>query len=314
MFVPVCTDDWYTRRRADAEGAFFKKVSDQSSRKASAPGVTRQGIYVFTADGELLAFKNAGQDVAATREQLMGALRKWAALPARRREPGAVTVGPPGDLDPHYARTPPAGGLVVAVHARILDRKGDGFTKGTCNVTGGDRSSRDFLWLTADEVKQLAPPKAVAGSAYPVPAKVAERIARFHLVDNTRGEPNFWEKRHVRSSAFTLTVAGVTAAGVDLRLDGEAVLATDADAAKADRGYEVKLLGKLRYVPGKGTFDRFDVVAVGAHWGDFPDTGKARPGRGLLGVAFGLADPAVSANRVSPQGAREVNRYFGKGE
>ena len=60
-FVPVSTDDWYTRRRQDFEGEFFRKVADQSPRKG-LNGATRQGIYVFTADGELLAFKNNGGD------------------------------------------------------------------------------------------------------------------------------------------------------------------------------------------------------------------------------------------------------------
>ena len=28
-FVPVTADDWYQRRRQDAEGEFFRKVADQ---------------------------------------------------------------------------------------------------------------------------------------------------------------------------------------------------------------------------------------------------------------------------------------------
>jgi hypothetical protein len=310
-FVPVCADDWYQRRRKDAEGEFFRKVADQGPRKGEG-GSTRQGIYCLTADGELLAYKNAGQLVKETRDQLTRALRKWAALPAGRRDPGAVTVPPHGPPDPAYARTVPAGGLVVRVHARILERKGGDLVRGSCEFAGGDKAARDFLWVTADEVKRLAPPAAAVGTRYPVPAKVAERILRFHLLDNTRGEPSAWGKEDVRAQELTLTVTAAAADAVDLRLDGSAVLATAADADRADRGYDVRLLGTLRYRPGKGTFDRFEAAALGEHWGVGTYTGKGvRPGRGLLGVAFGLADPAVPANRVPPQGARVKTEYFG---
>src|SRR3712207_7186712 len=36
------------------------------------------------------------------------------------------------------------------------------------------------------------------GARYPVPAAVAERLIRFHLVDNVRGEPPMWARQHIR--------------------------------------------------------------------------------------------------------------------
>ncbi|QEL16186.1 hypothetical protein [Limnoglobus roseus] len=309
--VPVCADDWYQRRRTDAEGQFFKKIVAQGRRGPDAE--THQGIYVFTPDGQLLSFGNAGFDANVTRSEIVQGLKKWKALPAERRQPGAMTVGPHGPVDPTYGRSPPPGGMIVRVHARILDRVGTRYAKGTCEASGGDRAARDFLWLTADEVGQMAPAEPRVGYSYPLPAAVADRVLRFHLVDNTRGEPDAWDKDQVRSSALTLTVTAATPDSVSLRLDGEAVLATDANLATASRGYEVKVHGELRYRPAKQTFDEFDVAALGDHWGvgTFTHTG-ARPGRGLLGIAFGLADPTVPADRVAPQGSREINAYFGR--
>ncbi len=308
-FVPVTADDWYQRRRQDAEGEFFRKVANQGPRKGEG-GSTRQGIYVLTADGELLSFKNAGQDAGITRDELRRALGRFYRLPASRRAPGAVTVGEMGRPDPNYTRNPPPGGLVVRVHARILDRKGGELCKGSCKTKGGDSAARDFLWLTRDEVGSLAPTKAEVGFAYDVPKPVADRVLRFHLVDNTRGEPDFWRKEDVRRAKLTLTVTGVSPTAVDLRLDGDALLATAADPAKADRGYEVRLRGELRYRPDRRTFDRFEVAAVGEHWGETPLTRGARPGRSLLGVAFGPVAGDTPADRVPPQAAREVRRYF----
>jgi hypothetical protein len=308
-FIPCTADDWYQRRRQDDEGTFFRKVAEQGPRKG-AGGSTRQGIYCLTADGELLAFKNAGQDAEITYEQLRGALAKFKQLPAGRRDPGAVAVPEHGKLDPNYSRKVPEGGLVLRVNARILDRTDAGFCKAGCNFPGGDMAARDFLWINAQELAQLAPARPEVNATYPLPAAIAARLCRFHLIDNTRGEPEFWTRAEIVRSEFTLTVTAATDDAVELRIDGTAELRTDRDADKAARGYEPKLSGTLRYRPAQRTFDRAEFAAVGLHWGDSVHTRKGtRPGKGLLGVAFTLADPTVPANRVSPQGIRERGAY-----
>lgn len=307
-FVPVCADDWYQRRRSDAEGAFWKRITSQGPRSADAP--THQGIYIFTADGELLAFKNAGQDVQATRDQIALATRKWNTLPAERRKPGAIAIPEHGQPDRNYSRTPPDGGLIIRVHARLLDRKGDGYVKGSCDFAGGDRAARDFLWLDSRDVNAIAMIRGSTGHKAALPNSLVRRIFRFHLVDNTRGEPEFWTPEDVRSNVMVATVVDTAAEGVTLRIDGEALLATDADPAKADRGYEVKLRGNVR-VSAAGSIEQFELVAIGDHWGSATFTRKGeRPGRGLLGITFELADPTIAANRVAPQGARDAVAYF----
>src|SRR4029079_5190987 len=118
-YVAVTADDWYQRRRQDAEGEFFRKVADQGPRKGEG-GSTRQGIYCFTPDGQLLAYKNAGQAPDVMRETLQRGLAEWKKLPTARRKPGAIQVSDLGKVDPHYVRTPPANGLIVNVCTRIL--------------------------------------------------------------------------------------------------------------------------------------------------------------------------------------------------
>ena len=309
-FVPVSADDWYQRRRTDAEGKFFISVADQARK--SSNGGTRQGIYTLTADGTVLAYKNAGNSADVTREQLKTALAQFRQLPADRRTPGAVTIEDRGPVDPQYGRTPPKGGLIVRTHARILDEKDGAYCKGSCEFTGGASAARDFLWLTAADVKALAPADPTVGVTYPVPPAVVERMLRFHLVDNTRGEPPFWKTDEIRQSKLTLTVIAATPNAVDLRLDGTALMATDADPQEARRGYDVRVRGELRYRPNAGTFDRFEVAAVGDHWGEGAYTRGARPGKSALGVVFRLADPDRPADRVTPQGARWLDDYYGK--
>ena len=71
----------------------------------------------------------------------------------------------------------------------------------------GEKAARDHVWITKDEVKALAPAKAEVGFRYAMPAKVADRLIRYHLIDNTRGEPTLWKPDEVRGQRFTL-VAG----------------------------------------------------------------------------------------------------------
>ena len=305
-FVPVSTDDWYTRRRKDSEGEFFRKVADQSPRKGSNGG-TRQGIYVFTADGELLAFKNNGGDAEDLKAVFARAKSKFDKLPEARRKPGGVTVPAAGKPDPNFHRELPEDGIVLKVHGRILESKAETFVKGTCEFIGGDAASRDYCWITAEEKKSLVPPKSEVGFCYDLPAKIAERLARFHLIDNTRGEPTFWSKEHVRKNRITLTVIEVKDDAIELRLDGEVTL-----VAGEKLGYEPKLRGALRYIPSKKTFDQFDIVALGDYRGQTTFTPGARPGRTPFGVAFTLADTTKAGERIAPQGLRDRNPYYGR--
>ncbi len=64
----------------------------------------------------------------------------------------------------------------------------------------------------------------------------------------------------------------------------------------------------------KKAFDRFDMIAVGEHWGETSLTEGARPGRSLLGIAFELARGDSPSNQAAPQGARDLEEYLGKGD
>ena len=303
-FVPVTGDDWYQRRRKDREGEFFRGLAEASGKQ----GHTLQGIYIFAADGTPLAYRNSGQSAEITKQVMREALAAFQRLPEAKRKPA---VEAPGALDDAFDRTPPAGGLILKAYTRILDFKDGEYRRGTCKAVGGEKAARDHMWVTKDEVKALVPAKAEVGFRYPLPAKVAERLARYHLIDNTRGEPILWEPADLRGKRISLVVTSATADAVELRLEGEVLLATDADPAKAERGYEARLLGSLRYRPAKGTFDRFDITAVGTHWGEHPHNSPARPGKGLLGQSFELAADRPG-DRVPPQGARDRDKYFGR--
>jgi hypothetical protein len=309
-YIPCTGDDWYERRRTDAEGKFFRHVADQSPRRGPE-GSTRQGIYCLTAAGKLLAFKNP-QEAEYMREVLRAGLAAWKKLPESERRPGAVTVDEPGQRDLDYARPAPEGGLILNVFTRALDSTGEGnFADAVCKTGAGDEAARDHLWLTQKEWRSLVPKEPRVGDSFPVPRQILERIVRFHLVDNTRGEPNHWTPEEIRSASMSLMVESVSTDQVKLRLDGSVLLSTSKDLDKAARGFDANLLGYLAFDRKALACTRFDVIALGNHWGEGTYTGGARPGRTPLGIAFELTKGNVPANLVPPQGARHWKGYIG---
>jgi hypothetical protein len=193
---------------------------------------------------------------------------------------------------------------------RILEREGDRYVKGTCDFQGGDRAARDHVWLTKEEWRSLVPAAPRKGQVVPMPAALTRRLVRFHLLDNTRGEPAYWRADEVRKASLTWVVTAVTDAEVTMELTGAALLSTDEAPEKAKRGYDVALRGHLRYDRASKAITRLDLLALGDHWGRSALTPGDRAGRRPLGIAFELVTGTAPADLVPPQAAREGAGYF----
>jgi hypothetical protein len=310
-YVAVAQDDWYQLRREDREGQFFRKLvhCDVPLERRS----TRQGIYLLTPDGELLEGVPS-YEAATLRAALRTGLTKWQQLPEARRKSGAVRVAELGKPDPDYQRTPPAGGLIVRVYARALEQRSAGrWDRLTVKAPVRATAARDHLWLREAEGETLLPRELYTGFKYPVPTRIAERLLRFHLIDNTRGEPPMWHRDEIRAAEMSLAVEAFTSDHLDLRLEGAALLAETADVRLSPRGYDARLLGRLRYDRARKAWSRFQILAVGDHWGEGRFTPGARPGRAPLGIAFELIQNPTAADQVPPQGLRHPVEYWRKG-
>jgi hypothetical protein len=179
----------------------------------------------------------------------------------------------------------------------------------------------DHMWLTRAEWQSLVPAKPKAGEKVPLPAALADRLCRWHLNPLlVYGEANPLERKEVRAAELTLTVTKVDDARLCLRLDGFAKLgqAADANAKKSDTacvssqwGYEPRLLGYLEFDRHKGVFRRFDVVALGDHFGRLGICDSAaRPGLQPLGIAFELVTTGAPAERIPPGRTIPSRKYF----
>ena len=265
-FVPVAVDQHIHRLRKDAEGELFAKVLKQAGRGLDGYS---QGVYLFTPDGKLLAFANTA-DAAGVRRLTEIALKKFDPKGA----PGTAVPG----LSAPVLPPPPEGGLIIDVTAKVLGGYDvdDPKTKRYRESLG-----RDHLWLRKDEAEALA-----KGT---LPANVADRLVRYHLIDNTRGEPPMWRTDEVKKIELNLK---------DGKLTGRVHLETK----NGDRGYQAELFGIVEAKEGRVT--RFDVLAKGDFWGEGNFTRGAPKGRFPFAVAFSLAEESCATSKVPPQAAR----------
>lgn len=269
-FVPLAIDQAYQRRQQDAEGDFYRKIASQGPRKTEGFSGTTQGLYIATAGGKMLLYNN-NRDPQKVLRLMTEKLAQFV--------PEDAAAISPGRADPRYSPEPPEGGLVIRVRARVLG--GYDETDDRWQQIFRTSTSRDNLWISRSEHEALA-----QGD---VPKSLQRRLARYHLVDNTRGEPPLWREQEVRE--------------VEMRLQGSTLTGrVRLETASGDRGYEAELLGEVAIRDGRVV--QFAGVALGDFWGEGPFTRGAPRGKFPLAISFTLADGKDVADSIPPQGSR----------
>ena len=273
-FIPVAIDQAYHRRQKDTEGDFYRKIAGQGPRN-NFQGTT-QGFYIAAPDGTLLLYNN-NRDPQKVERLMKEKLAKFKTVPVRGDgvEPVKRTM-----VDPRWNYTVPKGGLTIRVRSKILS--GYKPTEDRWKAIFQSALSRDNLWTTKDEHLALVKGK--------FPKSLAERIARFHLVDNTRGEPPMWNEKEISA--------------LEIKLDSKGVLTGSATLKSGDgkRSYEAQFRGHVETKGGAVT--RFDMVALGLFEGSGTYTRNAPEGKFPLAISFELADGKDVADLVRPQGSR----------
>ena len=311
-FIVAAADDWYQRRRDDDVGRFFRAVADQGPRKGRN-GSTRQGRYVFTASGKLLGYNN-NRDPDRIMKMLEESLEVFRNLPVDERRAGATKVpqSTPSAQDPRYRRVLQPDTIPVKAFTRALVKNGEGYglwdplKTGPKNLrqTGLDIAV-DHLWIRQSEIEEILQlSKTLKASA--LPRDLSMRIARYHLVDNTRGEPPHWRPDEVRVLDLRSIASIPNASGEQvLRIHGPFHFETK----DKQRGYRGEINGTLTIEKGTNQ-PLLHMVAVGNHWGNGPYTPGARPGTTPLAVVFAVADRSQTMDQIPPQGIRWENGYW----
>lgn len=284
--MTVAGDDWYQRQKKGDEGQFYRKIVEQGPRKGNG---TRQGHYVFTAQGELLGFNNnrgPERRLAMIRE----ALKKWEELPAERK---TVVVPAEAGGDEKYQRRLPEGGQIVKVYTRALEASDQGL-KALGEGKVGNQTAVDHLWLRKEELAKLQ--QFVANGGGNLPEWFAMRIAKFHLRDNTRGEPEDWKKEDIKTWEFNVNAKGEVTGRFELQ------------KKEGSLGFEGQIKGEMFFDAGR--LAKFELLVLGDQWGEGAYTRGARPGKTPLGQVFQLTEAKSSRDRIPPQGIRWEQGYW----
>jgi len=283
-FVPVAIDQWYERRQKDAKGDFYRKIASQGPRNDFKH--TTQGHYACDATGKLLGFNGNHIDLSRVKAMMRKAIADFDASSY-----AGVKAIEPGDLKARFNIEPPTNGLVIRVYSKVLG----GYEEPKNSRTRAFQNSigQDSLWIQADEKASLI--KAVKEDG-DVPLIIAQRITRFHLMDNTRGEPPRWTVEEIKSMDLKLA---------DGIVSGSVKLATE----DGKRGYEANLFGHIETDGSEVT--RFDLAAEGKCWGEGLHTGRAPKGKFPLVITFRLADGTAMEHQAVPHGAKGwVDEYY----
>ena len=260
-------------RRKDAEGDFARKIIGK--------GGTLQGLHVINTSGDLIGYVYdfRPQSVAAMLER---SLKKFMPVDA-----AAIDFK---EKDKRF--TMPPDGLVVFTIAKVLAgqdpvKAAKGTIQHDMETAWKTSLGREHLWLRKDEVQAL-----VKGE---LPESLKKRIARYHLVDNTRGTPTGWTDKEIKKLEMNLSEA---------RLTGSVHLETE----DGSRGYQADLLGFVQAKDGKVT--RFDIVARGQFWGHGTYTPGAPRGRFPLAISFTLGAKDDPLYKLVPDAVRCYADYL----
>lgn len=240
--------------------------------------VTAQGFYVAGPDGTPYGFNN-NRSVERVSRLMDNALKDWRAKPPRPIEIGAEELATP------YAPKLPDGGLSARVFARISP-----LPPGCGELNKAP--AQDHMWIYPAESAAIASAKPGADGSIQLPATLVTRIVRFHLVDNVRGEPDFWGPAEIVRSDFVARRS---------RSDGPVLFSASYSMRTSDggRGMEGRLEGRFDIASGK--VSSFKAYGEAQAWGAGTYTPDPPPGRFPIKFAFLTVSDAVS-KAVPPQG------------
>lgn len=305
--VPVAVDTQIVHAQKDAEGEFYRRYNQMGSCGT---------IRVITASGKEIS------QVGKNWEQILAEFKK---LPVEERMPKVGELTNPDRTAP--LNRLPQGALRIKLYSRGLERdeKGELRSKSWKEwwqklERGGDWPAKsepgyDYLWLTEANWQSLVPAEMKKGHKYDLPKALLKKIVCDPLTHNawSRNPPISWHPKHIRSLELDLTVTEVSAASVQVRLQGVVLLEAPLKDAwggarpKTRKGepivgdhqlkFDGRMLGYLTYDLQKKAFTRFDVVALGDYVGFYCD---ANGWGDILSLPLGVAYAVDTGPPVPP--------------
>lgn len=269
-----------------------------------------QGLYIFAADGTPYLWMNDNNPREVTGFLSRGVKTFEAHRPSQRID--SILSDKWNKPDPSTS--------IVRVFTRIRPTRPDW---PVLNFGVG----RDHLWILKEEIEEIVR-SGSTDARVPLPRNLTERLCRYHLVDNVRGEPDMWREVEIKERNFgvhriwcplkdssssnaqscvnansprshkSVSAAPATSTGVSIyEIDGSYRLET----ADRKRGVVGKLSGIIEIDNCLVRVKKFRAIGNATAWGQSRFTPDPPPVKFQL--VFGLKDvDDVISRNVPPQG------------
>lgn len=258
-------------------------------------GGTRQGLYVLAADGTFLASSNQLSAEHALKTLKTGLAAWEKTSQAQRTLPADWSL-----QRKRWEDSLPRDGMILRLYNADL---GEGAQR--------ERLNRDHAWFTAAEARGWLPEEPKVGDVHDVSATILERIARFHLVDNVRGQTLPFAREDVAGSRITTEITKVSETRVSFVIKGQTKGETDGTwlmgksdwtpTEKFPRGVTTEIVGYGSYDRETGHFTELRFVAWGERTGRTNLNGRPKGdvGPAKIGWVFELV-PQKASTRIAP--------------
>jgi hypothetical protein len=274
---------------------FFQEMANHG-HYGGQPDSTRQGIYVCAPSGKFLASINSN-DPDRVLDMMRAGLRAWEQLPdAERWLPAQSAIQPRHRWEDSY----PRGGLIANVISRDLPAQCD--PAAPCEV----KWNQDYVWFSKQEARQWLSADPKPGGVHQLPDELVARLARFHFVDNVKGQTPQFSRSGVQGSRIETKVEEVAGSSVKLTISGLTIGASGDGWWQSSNGVVTRVLGRATFDLDQGAFIQFEMVALGRRWGHTRYNARSRDAEsGPLGYVFRLAAP--NAHPIAPASIADYN-------
>ena len=174
----------------------------------------------------------------------------------------------------------------------------------------GDRWNMDHVWFSEQESHLWIPKIKNIGAIYECPKVIKDRLFRFHLVDNVRGQTLPFAPEEIKEANLNVELVDIKESNLELKIFGNSKAIAKGKwklgeniwtpTHELDHSISTEILGNAIYDTKKKSFTKFELVIIGNWKGKTENNGrKFGPESGMLGIQYNLADKSPS-NKIAP--------------
>ena len=297
-FIPTTDEVWRLQGAQDRDAIMFQEMANKGHYRKV--GGSRQGIYICSPSGALLSSVNSlNPDVVL--EIVQKGLDAWNQLPVHERKlPEDFTK----DIEHRWEDSYPEGGLI------LKGAKADLLSDPPKFSERGDRWNMDHVWFNKSEAKKWIPKNYIKGERAECPKIIKDRLFRFHLVDNVRGQTLPFAPQEIKKSNLQVEIVEINNLELKLNITGSSLaiakgpwLLGENDWTPdhiLDHSIETNVLGSAIYNIAEENFKDFELVIIGRWNGKTQNNGrKLGPNDGHIGIVYNIADDSYT-NKIAP--------------